>query len=163
MTSNVGSHLIQDKLQLLSEENRDELVASLRGQLVELLRQSMRPEFLNRIDEIILFKPLTMKEISKIVGLQLRAVQDLASQNSIGLEFTEDLTDWLAKIGYDPIFGARPLKRVIQKYVTNPLAERILDRSVNPGDTVKVGIDARGIVEIATLLQAEVAHEQDRR
>ena len=150
MTSNLGSHLIQDKLQSLTEENREALMQDLRVQLFEMLRQTIRPEFLNRVDEIILFKPLTMNEIREIVGLQLRSVQALAAQNNITLQWTEELKEWLAKIGFDPMFGARPLKRVIQKYVTNPLAERILEYTIMGGDTVEVLLDRRGMVEFVT-------------
>ena len=121
-----------------------------RVELLELLRQTIRPEFLNRIDEVILFKPLTMSEIREIVRLQLKAVQSLAAQNAVVLECSDELQEWIAKVGYDPLFGARPLKRVIQKYVTNPLAERILDRSIGEGDTVEVGLDRRGMVEFVT-------------
>ena len=155
LTSNLGSHLIQEKLQFLTEDNRDALVQDLRVQLLELLRKTIRPEFLNRIDEIILFKPLTMSEIREVVRLQLKAVQSLAAQNAVTIECTEELQDWLAKIGYDPMFGARPLKRVIQKYVTNALAERILDRSIGEGDSVQVSLDRRGMVEFVTLNRAD--------
>ncbi len=150
MTSNLGSHLIQERLQGLTEDNRDRLVQDLRIQLLEMLRQTIRPEFLNRIDEIILFKPLTLSEIREIVTLQLEFVKVLASQSGITLEWTDELKEWLAKIGFDPMFGARPLKRVIQKYVTNALAARILENTVTEGDVVRVGLDDRGMVEFVT-------------
>ncbi|MCX6143425.1 MAG: ATP-dependent chaperone ClpB [Ignavibacteriales bacterium] len=150
MTSNLGSHLIQDKVQSLNETNRDDLMAELRVQLLEMLRQSIRPEFLNRIDEIILFKPLTMTELEQIVNLQLEGVRKRLAAKNIVLEFSQDLREWLAKAGYDPAFGARPLKRTIQKYVVNHLSEKILSGDVTDGDHVLVNVDDRGSVEFIT-------------
>ena len=150
MTSNLGSHLIQEKVQSLNETNRDDLMAEMRVQLLEMLRQSIRPEFLNRIDEIILFKPLTMSEIQQIVNLQLEGVRKLLDVKNIVLEFSDDLREWLAKAGYDPAFGARPLKRTIQKYVINRLSEKILAGDVADGDHVTVNVDDRGSVEFIT-------------
>jgi ATP-dependent Clp protease ATP-binding subunit ClpB len=157
MTSNLGSHLIQERLESLTEENRDELMDDLRLKLFEMLKQTIRPEFLNRIDEIILFKPLTMNEIRQIVDLQLKAVQRTVAAKNIQLEFTEDLRVWLAKIGFDPSFGARPLKRLIQKHVVNKLSEQILSGTVSEGDTVEVTQNDRGHVEFATKVKADVA------
>ena len=150
MTSNLGSHLIQDKVQSLNETNRDDLMAELRVQLLEMLRQSIRPEFLNRIDEIILFKPLTMTELEQIVNLQLEGVRKRLAAKNITLEFSKYLREWLAKAGYDPAFGARPLKRTIQKYVVNHLSEKILSGDVTDGDHVLVNVDDRGSVEFIT-------------
>lgn len=157
MTSNLGSPLIQEKLEFINEENRDEIMSELRMKLFEMLRQSIRPEFLNRIDEIVLFKPLTTQELRSIVSLQLREVRKMASAKNLTLSFSEELTTWLVQIGYDPAFGARPLKRTIQKYVVNPLSEKILSGSVADGDTVEVGLSDRGGVEFVTRIKAEVA------
>ncbi|MEK6567084.1 MAG: ATP-dependent chaperone ClpB [Bacteroidota bacterium] len=156
MTSNLGSHLIQEELQHLTEVNRDEIMGDLRTKLFDMLRQAIRPEFLNRIDEIILFKPLTMNELKRIVGLQLRHVQARLSAKNITLEFSDDVKEWMAKIGYDPAFGARPLKRVIQKYIVNKLSEKLLEGTVTDGDTVEVTLNKRGMVEFATKVKAEV-------
>jgi ATP-dependent Clp protease ATP-binding subunit ClpB len=153
MTSNLGSQLIQEKLGTLTEENRDELMGELRVQLLEMLRQSVRPEFLNRIDEIILFKPLTMTELRKIVELQLQHVQKLVVDKNITLEFTDEAKERLATIGYDPSYGARPLKRIIQKYVINTLSEKLLSGSVVEGDTVEIGTNNRGMIEIVTKMK----------
>lgn len=155
MTSNLGSHLIQEKLEFVNEDNRDEIMGELRTKLFDLLRQTIRPEFLNRIDEIVLFKPLTKSEIRSIVDLQLRDVRRLASAKNITLSFSEELTDWLAKLGFDPVFGARPLKRVIQKYIVNRLSEKILSGHVNEGDSVDIGLDGRGMVEFVVRVRAE--------
>ena len=156
MTSNLGSQLIQEKLGTLTEENRDELMGELRVQLLEMLRQSVRPEFLNRIDEIILFKPLTMTELRKIVELQLLQVQKLVADKNITLEFTDEAKERLAAIGYDPSYGARPLKRIIQKYVINTLSEKLLSGSVVEGDTVEIGTNNRGMIEIVTKMKPEL-------
>ena len=150
MTSNLGSQLIQEKLGTLTEENRDDLMGELRVELFDMLRQSVRPEFLNRIDEIILFKPLTLTELKKIVELQLQQVQKLVADKNITLDITADAKERLATIGYDPSFGARPLKRIIQKYVINMLSEKLLSGSVVDGDTVEIGTDNRGMIEFKT-------------
>jgi ATP-dependent Clp protease ATP-binding subunit ClpB len=158
MTSNLGSHLIQEKVQSLDESNRDEIMDELRVRLLEMLKQTIRPEFLNRIDDIILFKPLTMAEIQQIVELQLKNVQKLLAAKNMTLEFTDDLKEWLAKAGFDPSYGARPLKRTIQKYVVNKLSEKILSGAIAEGDTIEVSADERGGVDFVVKAKAEVAN-----
>jgi ATP-dependent Clp protease ATP-binding subunit ClpB len=158
MTSNLGSHLIQEKVQSLDEQNRDEIMDDLRVRLLEMLKQTIRPEFLNRIDDIILFKPLTMAEIQQIVELQLKNVQKLLAAKNITLEFTDDLKEWLAKAGFDPSFGARPLKRTIQKHVVNKLSEEILSGAITDGDSIEVTADERGGVDFVVKAKAEVAN-----
>jgi len=155
MTSNLGSHLIQEKMEVLTEENREEIMGDLRVRLFELLRQTIRPEFLNRIDEIIFFKPLTMTELAQIVDLQLRQVQRLVAEKNIILEFTPEAKARLATIGYDPSYGARPLKRTIQKYVINTLSEKILSGEIGDGDTVTVGTDHRGMIEFVPKIKPQ--------
>jgi ATP-dependent Clp protease ATP-binding subunit ClpB len=108
-----------------------------------LLRRTIRPEFLNRIDEIVLFKPLTKNEIRKIVDIQLERVQKQLSEKEITLVVSEEAKDWLAQTGYDVTYGARPLKRVIQKYLVNPLAQELLAGNFSNGDTVRVNISPR--------------------
>jgi ATP-dependent Clp protease ATP-binding subunit ClpB len=160
MTSNLGSHLIQDKMETLTEENRDELMGELRVKLFEMLKQSIRPEFLNRIDEIIVFKPLTMSELGQIVELQLRQVQKLLADKDITLTFTVEAKSRLATIGYDPSYGARPLKRVIQKYVINTLSEKILAGEIGEGETIEIGTDHRGMIEFVTKVKSNRVKEQ---
>lgn len=140
MTSNFGSHIIQDRLESLNENNVEELMGELRQQLHDLLRKTIRPEFLNRIDEIVLFKPLTRDEIRKIVDLQLERVQKMLKDKEITLAVSDEAKDWLAHLGYDVTYGARPLKRVIQKYLVNPLAQELLASNFGDGDTIKVGV-----------------------
>ncbi len=158
MTSNLGSHLIQERMEDFREEDRDEIMGDLRVKLFDMLKQTIRPEFLNRIDEIIVFKPLMMSEIKQIVDLQLKAVKNMLSEKNIKLEVTDEARERLAKIGYDPTFGARPLKRVIQKHIINGLSEKLLEGTIADGDTITVRIDARGMVEFVTKVKAEVVN-----
>jgi len=143
MTSNIGSQIIQDKLDAVLEERIDDVMGELRERLFELLRRTIRPEFLNRIDEIVLFKPLTKKEIRKIVDIQLERVQRQLSEKEITLVVSDEAKDWLAQTGYDVTYGARPLKRVIQKYLVNPLAQELLAGNFGNGDTIKINVGKR--------------------
>ncbi|MDX9713378.1 MAG: ATP-dependent chaperone ClpB [Ignavibacteriaceae bacterium] len=143
MTSNLGSHIIQDKLESYNEENADEILGQLREQMHDLLRRTIRPEFLNRIDEIVLFKPLLKSEIRKIVDIQLERVQKMLKEKEMMLEVSDNAKDWLAQLGYDVTFGARPLKRVIQKYLINPLSQELLAGNFVDGDTIKVDVAER--------------------
>jgi ATP-dependent Clp protease ATP-binding subunit ClpB len=140
MTSNIGSHYIQDKLEFFNENNVEEMMGELRQQLHELLRKTIRPEFLNRIDEIVLFKPLLKSEIRKIVDLQLERVQKMLKEKEIALDVSDEAKDWLAQLGYDVTYGARPLKRVIQKYLINPLSQELLAGNFVDGDAIKVSV-----------------------
>ncbi|MBK9096550.1 MAG: ATP-dependent chaperone ClpB [bacterium] len=140
MTSNIGSHYIQDKLELFNENNVEPLMGELRQQLHELLRKTIRPEFLNRIDEIVLFKPLLKSEIRKIVDIQLLRVQKMLKEKEIVLSVSDEAKDWLAQLGYDVTYGARPLKRVIQKYLVNPLSQELLAGNFIDGDVIKVSV-----------------------
>jgi ATP-dependent Clp protease ATP-binding subunit ClpB len=143
MTSNLGSHIIQDKLDAVTEESIDDVMGELRQRLFDLLRKTIRPEFLNRIDEIVLFKPLLKSEIRKIVDIQLERVQKMLSEREMILQVSDEAKDWLAQLGYDVTYGARPLKRVIQKYLINPLSQELLAGTFENGDTVKVDVAER--------------------
>jgi len=144
MTSNIGSHLLQEKLFNVDDAQIENVMGELREQLGDLLRQSIRPEFLNRIDEIVLFKPLTHKEIRQIVEIQLNRVAAMLKARNIKLVINNETKDWLANIGYDVTFGARPLKRTIQKYVANPLAQELLAGNFGDGDTIKISVGEKG-------------------
>lgn len=145
MTSNLGSHIIQDELRNLTEANRDEILNDLREKLFDMLRAKIRPEILNRIDEIIMFKPLLQSEIREIVDIQIRHIIELLkTNNDISLAVTNDAKDWLGKLGYDITFGARPLKRVIQNHISNPLAEKILSGEFLNGDKVEITVSDNG-------------------
>lgn len=147
MTSNIGTPLIQEHIQLLNSEKRDEVFGSIKARLFDLLRQTIKPEFLNRVDEIILFKPLSLEDIRKIVDIQLKRVEHMLLNKEIKLEFTDEAKSWLATLGFEPSFGARPLKRTIQKYIVNHLSEKILANQITTGDTVRVQLDKRGLIE----------------
>jgi len=148
MTSNLGSQLISQKIDadFSPDGDWDNVFGALRTELLQMLRQTIRPEFLNRVDEVIIFRPLSRADIRTIVTLQLRRVQETVARRDMTLEVTDEAKDWLAKLGYDPTFGARPLKRVIQKHIVNPLSEKILAGEFGPGDTVEVGLDNRGLI-----------------
>ena len=136
MTSNLRSHIIQENFENITEENQDEIVDKTKIEVFDLLKQTLRPEFLNRIDETVLFQPLRKKEIGKIVQFQLRSYNDLLLKRNIIMTATQDALDYLTNKGYDPVFGARPLKRVIQQEVLNKLSKEILAGTVNDGDRI---------------------------
>ncbi len=138
MTSNIGSNIIQENFQNLEDENRDELVAKTKNELFNLLRATIRPEFLNRIDEIIMFTPLNRDEIHDIVKLQFKHVQQTLAEMGVTIEASDEALDWLAQLGYDPQFGARPLKRVIQKKILNELSKQILAGTVDKDSVIKI-------------------------
>ncbi len=145
MTSNIGSHIIHDQLQFITEVNRDEILNQLREKLMELLRAEIRPEILNRIDEVIMFKPLLNDELRRIVDLQINKIKEmLYKNNEIVLSISDEAKDWLVKLGYDITFGARPLKRTIQTHLTNILSEEILSGKINSGDKVFITVSENG-------------------
>ena len=140
MTSNIGSHIIQENLAGLTEENQDMKIAKTQSEVMDLLKKTIRPEFLNRIDEVIMFKPLTRSETNDIVKLQFNGVKKMLEDNNISISITEDAIDKIAEIGYDPLFGARPLKRVIQREVLNQLSKMILAGKLLPNESILVDI-----------------------
>lgn len=131
MTSNLGSQYIQQQFQELREDNREEVINKTKVTVMDMLKQTIRPEFLNRIDETIMFLPLTQKEIAGIVKLQLERVKAMLQPQGLTLEWTDPAVNYLAEMGYDPEFGARPVKRAIQRYVLNNLSKSILNGTVN--------------------------------
>jgi ATP-dependent Clp protease ATP-binding subunit ClpB len=146
MTSNIGSHIIQDQLQYITEINRDEILNQLREKLLNLLRAQIRPEILNRIDEVIMFKPLLNEELRQIVDLQITKIKEtLHKNNEIILDVSDAAKDWLVKLGYDITFGARPLKRTIQTHITNILSEKILSGLILPGEKIIVDVGDNGV------------------
>ena len=131
MTSNLGSQFIQQQFEKLDDTNRDQLIAETRSQVMEMLKKMIRPEFLNRIDETIMFLPLSKKEIANVVKLQINAIRKMLEPHGFRLEVTDAAIQYLAEIGYDPEFGARPVKRAIQRYVLNDLSKKILASEVS--------------------------------
>jgi len=146
MTSNLGSHLIQERLSFINEENFSEILGELRVKLSELLKNTIRPEFLNRIDEIILFKPLLKNELVKIIDLQLHQLGNILLQKGIRLEVKEGVKEFLLQAGYDVTFGARPLKRTIQKFIINPLSTELLMGKYEDGNRIILDLDEKGRV-----------------
>jgi ATP-dependent Clp protease ATP-binding subunit ClpB len=143
MTSNIGSQIIQESFERMDETNEDEVLASTKAKVYELLKKTIRPEFLNRIDEIIMFKPLTRGEVRGIVELQFNQLKKMVRNNNIEITATEKAIDWLAQLGYDPQFGARPLKRVMQKKVLNELSKQILAGKINKDDHIELDVDKK--------------------
>lgn len=137
MTSNIGSNIIQENFQDL-DDDRDSIIARTKAELFDLLRKTIRPEFLNRIDEIIMFTPLNRDEIADIVKLQFKGVQQTLAEMGVTIEVSDEALDWLAQLGYDPQFGARPLKRVIQKKILNELSKQILAGKVDKDSKIKL-------------------------
>jgi ATP-dependent Clp protease ATP-binding subunit ClpB len=140
MTSNLGSHIIQENFEGVTERNKEEVVEKTKGEVMNLLRQTIRPEFLNRVDEIIMFQPLLKNEIKGIIRIQLENLKKLVAQNGIQLQFSEYLLDHLADNGFDPQFGARPLKRFIQKEIVNALSKKILAGAIDKTHPVLVDV-----------------------
>lgn len=138
MTSNIGSNIIQENFETYDEGDKDELMARTKSQLFDLLKRTIRPEFLNRIDEIIMFTPLGRSEIGAIVKLQFKQLQNTLHEMGITMEASEDALDWLAQLGYDPQYGARPLKRVIQKKILNELSKQILAGKIDKDSKIKL-------------------------
>lgn len=146
MTSNIGAHIIQEKLKDLNEKNRDEIVEKTNAEVYEMLKQTIRPEFLNRIDEVIMFTPLQKNEIVDIVRLQINGVNKMLANNGILLEVTDKAVEWIANEGYDPQFGARPVKRIIQRTLLNDLSKQILSEKVSKDNHIVVDVKNNEIV-----------------
>jgi len=147
MTSNLGSHIIQENFENITDDNVVEIVEKTKEEVFTLLKQTLRPEFLNRIDETVLFQPLSKKEIGKIVHYQLRGFNQMLEKRGIIMTATEDAIAYITEKGYDPSFGARPLKRVLQQEVLNKLSKEILAGHVNDGDRIILDyFDESGLV-----------------
>ena len=146
MTSNIGSQLIQERFAAASDADRSEVAEKTKDMLVDLLKQTIRPEFINRIDDIIMFTPLNRGEIRQIVLLQLEVVKRMLAENSISIEFEDSAVDFIADVGFDPLFGARPIKRAIQKFIVNELSKQILSGAVTGDDSIVVSYNDDAIV-----------------
>ena len=140
MTSNIGSHIIQEAFENVNEANVEDVTEKTKTDVMVLLRQTIRPEFLNRVDEIIMFSPLMKKQIMGIVKIQLEGLRQLVASNGINLKFSDYLLEFLSEQGYDPQFGARPLKRLIQKQIINSLSKKILAGDIDKSKTVLVDV-----------------------
>lgn len=146
MTSNMGSAIIQENFEKINSKNKWSVMETTRLEVIELLKKSMRPEFLNRIDEMIMFTPLMKEEIAGIVSIQLDQLKQLLADNSIQLEYTEALVSHLAEEGFDPQYGARPLKRYIQKEIVNVLSKKILSGEIQTDKVLLLDVDTSGMI-----------------
>jgi len=143
MTSNIGAHIIQENMSTLDETNYDTIQAKTKIEVYDLLKKTIRPEFLNRIDEVIMFTPLKRDEIREIVKIQFDGIARMLDKNDMKLTITEAALDWLAQLGYDPQFGARPLKRVMQKRILNELSKQLLSDKISKDDTIEIDVDKK--------------------
>jgi ATP-dependent Clp protease ATP-binding subunit ClpB len=140
MTSNMGSHIIQANFENVTEKNKEEVVENTKREVLDLLKQTIRPEFLNRIDEVIMFQPLLLKDIREIIRIQLTDLKGQLAKSGVILEFTDYALDYLAENGFDPQFGARPLKRLIQKQIVNQLSKKLLSGTIDKTKPVLVDV-----------------------
>lgn len=147
MTSNMGSQVIRENFASLTDDNRFEVIEKTKTEVLDMLKQTIRPEFLNRIDEIIMFTPLNEREIEEIVGIQVNGIKRMLAKNGVTLEVTPEALKFLAKEGYNPEFGARPVKRVIQRMVLNQLSKDILAQRVDREKPIVIGLDAEGSLQ----------------
>ena len=131
MTSNLGSAYIQSQFEKINDKNHDEIVEETKKEVMNMLKKTIRPEFLNRIDETIMFQPLNKSQIEQIVRLQINGIKKMLSDNGVTLQMTDEAVDFLATAGYDPEFGARPVKRAIQRYLLNDLSKKLLSQEVD--------------------------------
>ena len=146
MTSNLGSDIIRDRMEMLNNEMPEEEHEKLRNEIFNLLRRSLRPEFLNRIDEIVMFRPLALEQIREIVDIQIRTLNKMLESNNIEIKVTEEALDWLAEKGYDPQLGARPVKRLIQREIVNELSKEIIAGRIHKDSVIPVSVKENKLV-----------------
>lgn len=146
MTSNLGSQYIQGQFAGITPQNRDHVISDTKAKVMEMLKKTIRPEFLNRIDETIMFLPLTKAEIAQVVTLQMNAVKKMLEPQGFTLNVTPAAIDFLADEGFDPEFGARPVKRAIQRCVLNDLSKKILSDEVKREQPITIDADNNGLV-----------------
>ena len=145
MTSNLGSAYIQSQFEKINDQNHDQIVEETKKEVMNMLKKTIRPEFLNRIDETIMFLPLTEKEIKQIVLLQIKGVQKMLAENGVELQLTDNAINFIAQAGYDPEFGARPVKRAIQRYLLNDLSKKLLAQEVDRSKAIIVDVAGDGL------------------
>jgi ATP-dependent Clp protease ATP-binding subunit ClpB len=147
MTSNVGADIIQGYMEKLPlEDGRQKMLAECRAEVLEVLKRTVRPEFLNRIDEVIMFEPLSQTDIREILRMQMRDLQEKLGENGVVVEFTNEFEEYMSTKGYEPAYGARPIKRLMQKELVNLLAKAVLDGSVRRDSVIEIDIKAGQIV-----------------
>mgnify|MGYP001799695403 CR=1 FL=1 len=151
MTTNIGSGLIQDNFEKLDELNPEPVIEETKNQVFEFLKKSVRPEFLNRVDETIMFRPLSKDDLQKVVGIQFKLIQARLEENGIKIEADEKVLAHLGKIGFDPQFGARPLKRVLQREILNELSKEILAGSIAKDSVIGITLSDQNDIEFLNL------------
>ncbi|MCH7513531.1 MAG: ATP-dependent chaperone ClpB [Bacteroidetes bacterium] len=156
MTTNIGSHLIQENFEKLTDVNREIIVEETRQQVFELLKKAVKPEFLNRVDDLIMFRPLSREDLRKIVEIQFNIIRKRLEENGIQVEISDKAKQQLAIWGYDPQFGARPLKRVLQREILNELSKEILSGNIHKDSVVAIDVDANGKIEFMNLDEVEI-------
>ena len=145
MTSNLGSAYIQSQFEKINDENREVVIEETKKEVMSMLKKTIRPEFLNRIDETIMFLPLNREEIEQIVMLQINGIKNMLAGNGITLEMTDEAVRFIASTGYDPEFGARPVKRAIQRYLLNDLSKKLLSQEVDRSKPIIVETAGDGL------------------
>lgn len=146
MTSNIGSSLIRENFEHLTKQNHEEVIEKTKTEIFELLKKTIKPEFLNRIDDLIMFTPLNEDEIKEIVLLQVKNIEKMMAQNDVKFSMTDNALKYITKIGFDPQFGARPIKRVLQKYVLNELSKQIIGQTINREKPIVVDFDGNNLI-----------------
>ena len=141
----MGSSFIQEQFEKITQSNREEIIEETKERIMDMLKKNIRPEFLNRIDETIMFTPLNEQEIKEIVRLQIDGVKKLLAESEIALDVTEGAIDFIASAGFDPEFGARPIKRAIQRYLLNDLSKQILSGTVTREQSITVDSEGVGL------------------
>lgn len=155
MTSNMGSSIIQENFARINEENEFDIIEETKEEVIALLKKQIRPEFLNRIDEIVMFRPLNKKDILRIVDIQLAGVKRMLAENQVEIEFDEKVKELLAEVGFDAQFGARPLKRAIQKRLLNELSKEILAGNIQKDSAIYVTTDKYDRIIFENIVKAE--------
>ncbi len=146
MTSNIGSSLIRENFEHLTKQNHEDVIEKTKTEIFELLKKTIKPEFLNRIDDLIMFTPLNEDEIKEIVLLQVKNIEKMMAQNDVKFSMTDNALKYITKIGFDPQFGARPIKRVLQKYVLNELSKQIIGQTINREKPIVVDSDGNNLI-----------------
>jgi ATP-dependent Clp protease ATP-binding subunit ClpB len=146
MTSNLGSGYIQSQFEKINENNKDQILEDTKKEVMNMLKKTIRPEFLNRIDEMIMFTPLTKEQIADVVRLQINSVRKMLESQGVTLDVTDAAIDYLAEVGFDPEFGARPVKRAIQRYMLNNLSKKLLAEEVDRSKPITIDANDNGLL-----------------
>jgi len=146
MTSNLGSHIILDAIKRLRDDNREQVLQETEDRVLDLLKSTLPPEFINRVDEIIMFKPLTKEQVREIVRLQFKRIQQRLKDQGIEASMSDAAVDYVARVGYDPVFGARPIRRIMQREILNELAKKIIADEVDRKKPIIIDVEGDHLV-----------------